>query len=103
MDPATAERYPLSLHVALPISAPHDGPWRSAGGRRRVRGPAAARSEEHTSELQSREKLVCRLLLETKKSCTRGGRGSCPGHQCLSAARSTETTCTWTTLGDVRP
>src|SRR5690606_600140 len=29
---------------------------------------AGLRSEEHTSELQSREKLVCRLLLETKKS-----------------------------------
>src|SRR5215475_259026 len=29
--------------------------------------PASARSEEHTSELQSREKLVCRLLLEKKK------------------------------------
>src|SRR6266511_4871848 len=31
------------------------------------RWPAPARSEEHTSELQSREKLVCRLLLEQKK------------------------------------
>src|SRR5690606_41175490 len=30
--------------------------------------PSARRSEEHTSELQSREKLVCRLLLEKKKS-----------------------------------
>src|SRR5690349_22536649 len=30
-------------------------------------GPAAARSEEHTSELQSRRDLVCRLLLEKKK------------------------------------
>src|SRR5690606_41235087 len=30
--------------------------------------PAAARSEEHTSELQSRENLVCRLLLEKKKT-----------------------------------
>src|SRR5690606_41687916 len=32
-----------------------------------VRGSAVARSEEHTSELQSRENLVCRLLLEKKK------------------------------------
>src|SRR5439155_12554423 len=32
-----------------------------------VGGPAAARSEEHTSELQSRGQLVCRLLLEKKK------------------------------------
>src|SRR5690606_41725965 len=31
-------------------------------------GGRAARSEEHTSELQSREKLVCRLLLEKKKT-----------------------------------
>src|SRR5690606_41684122 len=35
-------------------------------GRRPARGPATARSEEHTSELQSRENLVCRLLLEKK-------------------------------------
>src|SRR5258708_23719454 len=46
-----------------------DGP----GGRGRVRerahppGPCAARSEEHTSELQSPDHLVCRLLLEKKK------------------------------------
>src|SRR5690606_41056147 len=33
----------------------------------RARGPASPRSEEHTSELQSRENLVCRLLLEKKK------------------------------------
>src|SRR5690606_41310686 len=32
------------------------------------RDPARLRSEEHTSELQSREKLVCRLLLEKKKN-----------------------------------
>src|SRR5690554_7703285 len=31
-------------------------------------GPAASRSEEHTSELQSRPHLVCRLLLEKKKT-----------------------------------
>src|SRR3712207_7655999 len=47
-----------------------------AGGRRRRRPPAAGpeprrpgqRSEEHTSELQSRQYLVCRLLLEKKKT-----------------------------------
>src|SRR3712207_7478814 len=32
------------------------------------RGPRSARSEEHTSELQSRQYLVCRLLLEKKKN-----------------------------------
>src|SRR3712207_8507119 len=38
------------------------------GDRRDVGGqPAAGRSEEHTSELQSRQYLVCRLLLEKKK------------------------------------
>src|SRR2546421_4214685 len=35
--------------------------------RRRQHGPEAHRSEEHTSELQSRSDLVCRLLLEKKK------------------------------------
>src|SRR3712207_7905007 len=43
------------------------GPWRSSGS-----SPATAmgRSEEHTSELQSRQYLVCRLLLEKKKKDT---------------------------------
>src|SRR5690606_40710354 len=92
---ATTRIYPLSLHDALPISGPRgrlrrlplprragDGradagdqrrsvdrlgppdrlPARDAGGA----GGPQHRSEEHTSELQSREKLVCRLLLEKK-------------------------------------
>src|SRR5690349_22097664 len=88
-DPATTEIYTLSLHDALPIYSP---PPRRTSGRpggrdtrrrnRRRRGfrPApllprrdprgrrgAGRSEEHTSELQSRRDLVCRLLLEKKK------------------------------------
>src|SRR6266700_4458603 len=42
--------------------------WRG-GGRAEARGDPA-RSEEHTSELQSRENLVCRLLLEKKKKTT---------------------------------
>src|SRR6266849_4439785 len=67
-DTATTEIYTLSLHDALPIS-----PFII---RRPDRGwvtpiayacAARARSEEHTSELQSRVELVCRLLLETKK------------------------------------
>src|SRR5256885_12716608 len=64
-DPATTEIYPLSLHDALPISPARCGPapwptlWTVA------REPA--RSEEHTSELQSPCNLVCRLLLEKKK------------------------------------
>src|SRR2546429_6026444 len=80
-DTATTEIYTLSLHDALPISspvpAPLRGPSRAAGTARRKRPgpprqnrPAAprSRSEEHTSELQSRLHLVCRLLLEKKKN-----------------------------------
>src|SRR3712207_9051017 len=81
-DTATTEIYTLSLHDALPISELHGGRygsddrpldrlaqlvyWRT----RRATGRAGrpARSEEHTSELQSRQYLVCRLLLEKKKN-----------------------------------
>src|SRR3712207_7224879 len=42
-----------------------------AHGDLRARGPRPARSEEHTSELQSRQYLVCRLLLEKKKHAVR--------------------------------
>src|SRR5258707_10316606 len=79
-DTATTEIYTLSLHDALPIShwradeaapgghhhgaADRPGVWRAAG---HVLRGAACRSEEHTSELQSRQYLVCRLLLEKKK------------------------------------
>src|SRR6266511_6300979 len=73
-DTATTEIYTLSLHDALPISsAAGSSGSRRARSRRRARSgsrtcrPSASRSEEHTSELQSRENLVCRLLLEKKK------------------------------------
>src|SRR5690606_40893179 len=46
----------------LSTLAPHDGELRLTAAQNKA--PAAGRSEEHTSELQSREKLVCRLLLE---------------------------------------
>src|SRR5438105_11341342 len=79
-----AELYTLSLHDALPISGDR------AGERRAARYPAphdvragalprdhpslaGVRSEEHTSELQSRVDLVCRLLLEKKKASARRG------------------------------
>src|SRR5690606_41909889 len=86
--PATTEIYTLSLHDALPISDAFAG---NRAKRSVVAGwclggvvpyspdstsPLAevarvalcgSRSEEHTSELQSRENLVCRLLLEKKK------------------------------------
>src|SRR2546422_7595273 len=86
-DTATTEIYTLSLHDALPISKRR----RSIFQRSRLGSPsmihsaiarpmppapaipwaqnpaATKRSEEHTSELQSRLHLVCRLLLEKKK------------------------------------
>src|SRR5437867_6057610 len=64
--PPPPQIYTLSLHDALPISLPPGGPRgrESSGGRRM--GSVRARSEEHTSELQSPYDLVCRLLLEKK-------------------------------------
>src|SRR5690606_42155386 len=51
-------------HSAAHAGTGHlDPPVRAAG----LRDAALRRSEEHTSELQSRENLVCRLLLEKKK------------------------------------
>src|SRR5258708_20295272 len=64
-DTATTEIYTLSLHDALPISTA-TGPSPAAAPRRRP-GWCPSRSEEHTSELQSPDHLVCRLLLEKKK------------------------------------
>src|SRR5947209_16603990 len=71
----TAKSYTLSLHDALPISV-RDGadPYRPRPRHRRDGCMAVGsrrdreRSEEHTSELQSRQYLVFRLLLEKKKS-----------------------------------
>src|SRR5579875_4175693 len=65
-DTATTEIYTLSLHDALPISPPvrHLLP-RAVADRRDLDD---LRSEEHTSELQSHSDLVCRLLLEKKKT-----------------------------------
>src|SRR5882757_11287529 len=66
-DTATTEIYTLSLHDALPISSTCS--TRAAGFNPHNRSALAVprRSEEHTSELQSRQYLVCRLLLEKKK------------------------------------
>src|SRR3712207_8459798 len=90
-DTATTEIYTLSLHDALPIWPLHqfDRVERASEASERTRSkrqsdagsglasfctstspPTASapeRSEEHTSELQSRQYLVCRLLLEKKK------------------------------------
>src|SRR3712207_7251538 len=88
-DTATTEIYTLSLHDALPICRRSRGRGRHwpRPSSRSARTPSSARccsraawssgcarpatcgcrSEEHTSELQSRQYLVCRLLLEKKK------------------------------------
>src|SRR3712207_7191617 len=83
-DTATTEFYTLSLHDALPISEVN-ARGEGEGGRHHADDAEgglverdrtaddlrvcaeALRSEEHTSELQSRQYLVCRLLLEKKK------------------------------------
>src|SRR3712207_8553891 len=91
-DTATTEIYTLSLHDALPILWGYASP--EYGGGESVLTMSAGlvqidkapdmkpdragrnlktmllRSEEHTSELQSRQYLVCRLLLEKKKTNT---------------------------------
>src|SRR5215831_20938412 len=65
-DTATTEIYTLSLHDALPIS--HATGIGSAARCGIDAWPPRPRSEEHTSELQSLRHLVCRLLLEKKKT-----------------------------------
>src|SRR2546429_5197516 len=77
-DTATTEIYTLSLHDALPISIKAGTSTHRAFtfaleevchslALQIVADGEGARSEEHTSELQSRLHLVCRLLLEKKK------------------------------------
>src|SRR6476620_8498200 len=88
-DTATTEIYTLSLHDALPIwrpswvalpRAPRGSAWRPS---------RSTRSEEHTSELQLRQYLVCRLLLEKKKtSCNATSCHATRGiQQCACADR----------------
>src|SRR3712207_7907253 len=71
--------YEFQTMVPKPYTVPTDGPvgryleaigqhpWRPAHIHLKVTADGHARSEEHTSELQSRQYLVCRLLLEKKK------------------------------------
>src|SRR6266487_7061218 len=69
-DTATTEIYTLSLHDALPISAPHVAGLAALvlqAKDKNITPARVQRSEEHTSELQSPVHLVCRLLLEKKK------------------------------------
>src|SRR5947208_10795358 len=64
---ATTEIYTLSLHDALPILIRNAGAVHLARPSIFMRSrPSRSRSEEHTSELQSPDHLVCRLLLEKK-------------------------------------
>src|SRR5690606_40454708 len=69
-DPIIAEPDPQwipTVGVAQPIGWGEDGAPEAAEGLVVNRFAEGLRSEEHTSELQSRENLVCRLLLEKKK------------------------------------
>src|SRR5438094_5849946 len=95
-DPATTEIYTLSLHDALPILCQRQSKNERLGDALdpiRIKGPVVgsngmkagvaqrnlrcARSEEHTSELQSPYDLVCRLLLEKKKITQRSTSEAC--------------------------
>src|SRR5258708_27801315 len=72
-DTATTEIYTLSLHDALPIFT--EGHFalqlmRPKAHQSQCQAGKQRRSEEHTSELQSPDHLVCRLLLEKKKTRT---------------------------------
>src|SRR2546422_10542101 len=69
-DTATTEIYTLSLHDALPICCRRSVRLSCTALPRPTTSPTP-RSEEHTSELQSRLHLVCRLLLEKKKKKTK--------------------------------
>src|SRR5205814_10169671 len=71
-DTATTEIYTLSLHDALPISSTADptSSWTHSSSGSSNGSAKSTRSEEHTSELQSLRHLVCRLLLEKKKTQT---------------------------------
>src|SRR5439155_10958618 len=65
------------------------------GGRRLRQRAGELRSEEHTSELQSRGHLVCRLLLEKKKTC-----GGSPGGRAIIACGMTNGVCSVSRKGN---
>src|SRR5439155_25777017 len=98
--PAPTGIYALSLHDALPISQPR-GEQEQPGGPRTSHDPPPlmrrSRSEEHTSELQSRGHLVCRLLLEKKHTLPgidnvrRQPTGSRHQHASLTKSNSSST------------
>src|SRR3989442_7727874 len=92
-DTATTEIYTLSLHDALPIS-PSSSSTRATEWVRKAwpympgteQKVHEKRSEEHTSELQSRPHLVCRLLLEKKKTENETKRAITSSHSCRRLA-----------------
>src|SRR5258705_4773804 len=102
-DTATTEIYTLSLHDALPILSRRSRccrgpvPWSAPGGRAASSCTSIpichpARSEEHTSELQSLRHLVCRLLLEKKKRLSEfQEQPSKHEHSCCPAVRGWDT------------
>src|SRR6202165_6365193 len=91
-DTTTTEIYTLSLHDALPISI-SDSPQTTPGPQSNETGPpfwarsVRSRSEEHTSELQSPEYLVCRPLLG-KRTGWRGVIASTACHQAVSCGHT---------------
>src|SRR2546422_1754807 len=100
-DTATTEIYTLSLHDALPICVIRkriDDDDLCSGQAHtafvlEVDVGMIKRSEEHTSELQSRLHLVCRLLLEKKKQFSevldvRLGVSDCSGPRCWVGCHS---------------
>src|SRR5699024_11495197 len=99
-SPPSSVSSTLSLRDALPIYDPRppSGPDRRSGApparpraAPRCRGRrCAARSEEHTSELQSRFDLVCRLLLEKKKTRRKKSTSDVPSELvCLTLSQQT--------------
>src|SRR5438105_10716444 len=91
-DTATTEIYTLSLHDALPICVPALPALpcrcrRPPPARALDRTAERARSEEHTSELQSRVDLVCRLLLEKKKKKKKKKKGIKTNRQQIEARK----------------
>src|SRR6266513_876524 len=90
-DTATTEIYTLSLHDALPIRRPLTSITVGSGDSSRETSLYGFRSEEHTSELQSRFDIVCRLLLEKKNHSTTCGiefaESTCRLHGCRGGVR----------------
>src|SRR3989442_4703233 len=80
---------PCERYDRRPHSLPVEGAYREFARRREGMSFAldgGVRSEEHTSELQSRPHLVCRLLLEKKKNLTQSPRSSDINSSCVTIA-----------------